>query len=146
MSRFPHFLGSQMAVRLSALRAGCPLPPKIFLVLISVRGWVDPSGILWLEGWSQLKKKIHLIGTRSCDLPDCNMVPQPTKTAGKLKGFQTFNSFPFSLYLFACPIIISLLPPPLSLSLFPLHVKHFLVSSIFFIPSFLSPYSINERR
>jgi hypothetical protein len=29
---------SQMAVRLSALCAGCPLPPGRFLVLISVRG------------------------------------------------------------------------------------------------------------
>jgi hypothetical protein len=31
-------VGSQMAVRLSALRAGRPLPPGGFLVLISVRG------------------------------------------------------------------------------------------------------------
>jgi hypothetical protein len=31
--------GSQMAVRLQALRAGPPLPPKgIFLILISIRG------------------------------------------------------------------------------------------------------------
>jgi hypothetical protein len=30
-----------MAVRLSALRAGRPLPPGKFLVLISVRVWVD---------------------------------------------------------------------------------------------------------
>jgi hypothetical protein len=31
-------LRSQMAVRLSALRSGRPLPPGRFLVLISVRG------------------------------------------------------------------------------------------------------------
>jgi hypothetical protein len=39
-----------MAVRLSALRAGCPLPPGRFPVLISVRGRVDPRAIVWLEG------------------------------------------------------------------------------------------------
>jgi hypothetical protein len=31
-------IGSQMTLRLSALSAGHPLPPGIFLVLISVRG------------------------------------------------------------------------------------------------------------
>jgi hypothetical protein len=31
-------IGSHMAVRLSALRAGRPLPPGRFMVLISVRG------------------------------------------------------------------------------------------------------------
>jgi hypothetical protein len=38
--RLPHFqiLCSQMAARLSALCAGCFLPPGRFLVLISVRG------------------------------------------------------------------------------------------------------------
>jgi hypothetical protein len=32
-----------MAVRLSALLAAHPLPPGRFLVLISLRGWVNPS-------------------------------------------------------------------------------------------------------
>jgi hypothetical protein len=31
-----------------------------------------------LEGLSKLKKKIHLIGTRTRDLPACSIVPQPT--------------------------------------------------------------------
>jgi hypothetical protein len=32
---------------------------------------------VWLEGFGQLKK-IHLIGTRTRDLPACSIVPQPT--------------------------------------------------------------------
>jgi hypothetical protein len=32
---------------------------------------------VWLEGLDQLEK-IHLIGTRTRDLPVCNIVPQPT--------------------------------------------------------------------
>jgi hypothetical protein len=49
-------IGSQMAVRLSALRGGRHLPPGTFLVLISVRGWVDRKVIVRLEGLGQLKK------------------------------------------------------------------------------------------
>jgi hypothetical protein len=44
-----------MAVRLSALRAGRPLPPGRFLVLISVRDQVETRAIVRLEGLGQLK-------------------------------------------------------------------------------------------
>jgi hypothetical protein len=43
-----------MAVRLSAWRAGRPLPPGRFLVFISVRGWIDPRAVVRLEGLGQL--------------------------------------------------------------------------------------------
>jgi hypothetical protein len=55
-----------------------PHPPGRFMVLISLRGWVDPRAIVRLEELGQLKKKIHLIGTRTRDLPSCSIVPQPT--------------------------------------------------------------------
>jgi hypothetical protein len=56
-----------MAVRLSALRAGRPLQPGIFLVLISVRGWVDSKTIMRLEGLGKLQNAIKL-GTEPATL------------------------------------------------------------------------------
>jgi hypothetical protein len=54
-----------------------PLPAGRFLLLISVRGWVDPRSIVPLEGLGKFKKSTSS-GTRTGDLPACSIVPQPT--------------------------------------------------------------------
>jgi hypothetical protein len=66
-----------MAARFSAPRAGRYSPPRRLLVLISIRGWVDPRAIVRLEGVGKLKKSTSS-GTRTGDLPDSSVVPQPT--------------------------------------------------------------------
>jgi hypothetical protein len=47
-----------MAVRLSSLRTGHPLPTGRFLVLISVRGLVDLRTLMRLEGLGPLKNPV----------------------------------------------------------------------------------------
>jgi hypothetical protein len=74
--------------RLSALRAGRFLPTGRFMILISVRGWVDSRAIIRLEGVDKLKKSTSS-GTRTGHLLTCSMVPQPATLprAPKLKKF-----------------------------------------------------------
>jgi hypothetical protein len=61
-------IGSQMAVRLSALHAGCPLPPQEDYWYSFVRGWVNSRAIVWLEGLGQLKNPITSLGTEPVTL------------------------------------------------------------------------------
>jgi hypothetical protein len=79
--KVPGGWGSQIS-RQSALEGGKvvspthrpPLPLKIFLVLISVRVWVDPRAIVQPKGLCQRKIPVN----RTRVLPVCSAVPQPT--------------------------------------------------------------------
>ena len=69
-----------------------PLPQKIFLVVISFSGWMDPRVIVRPEGLSQLKIKT-LIGNRDRDLPACSAMPQPTAPPRAPSGNLYTNKF-----------------------------------------------------
>jgi hypothetical protein len=58
-------VGSQMPVRLSALSVGRPLLPGRSLILISVRGYVDPRAIVRLEGLGQFKIAVTSSGIKA---------------------------------------------------------------------------------
>jgi hypothetical protein len=85
-----------MAVRLSALRAGRPLPPGRFLVLISVRGCVDPKAIVRLEGLGQWINSMTLTGiepaiSRLVDILHCMML----KSVRVISPCTDYPGFPF---------------------------------------------------
>jgi hypothetical protein len=80
--RPPHFLDSGLTDGGEVDRTSAPAALYLtgrFLVLISVRGRVDPRAIVRLEGSGELKKKINdLIGNRTRYFSACSIVSQPT--------------------------------------------------------------------
>jgi hypothetical protein len=69
-----------MAVRLSALHTGhAVLPRNIFSASGThfCQRMSKPQGLVRPEGLAKLKKFVHLIGSRTRDLPAYSLVPQP---------------------------------------------------------------------
>ena len=71
--RFPDFMTTaQDGGKVISLAYWPPLPQKMLLVLISVRGWVDPRATVRSEGFYVNEKSTDTSWDRTCYLPVCS--------------------------------------------------------------------------
>ena len=79
--RFPDFvITAQDGRRLSSLRTSRFYPQEMFMVLISVRGWVDPRAKVRPEGLCQWKIPVTQLGIEPANfwlVPQCLNQPSP---------------------------------------------------------------------
>jgi hypothetical protein len=101
-----------MAVRLSAVRAGRPLSPGRFLILFSVRGWVDLRAILRLEGLSQLKNTERFLNSAAvkwtCVMsrPESTWALLPPESSSQRNSLRLFRML-INVLIYGTPKFIS---------------------------------------
>jgi hypothetical protein len=85
---------SQMAVKLSALRAGRSLPPRRIPGTHFCQRLCPPQGHSAAGRIRSIEESNDLIGNRTRDLPACSIVPQPTTYHVPPVNNSTYNTHP----------------------------------------------------